>query len=343
MRWRGRRQSDNIEDRRGQGGGFRLPFPMGRGRRGLGFPSARTGRRRGGGMGIFGFLLILGLMWLLGINPATILQGPSGGSGGFPFPIDRQMAPERSERSGHSQPRDVTDFRIPQGKPRSIGQQRSDEMKQFVAVVLAETEDLWHRKFRERGDRYREPKLVLFSNYTRTRCGPGMAMMGPFYCPLDQTIYIDLSFYEQLKNKFGAGGDFAQAYVIAHEVGHHVQTLLGITKKVMAAKQRVSKQQANAIQVRMELQADCLAGVWAHEVNRKRTADGRPLLEQGDIEEALRAAAAIGDDQIQRKTQGYVVEESFTHGSSQQRQRWFARGLQTGDLNQCNTFSQATL
>ena len=341
MRWRGRRQSENVEDRRGRGGGFRLPFPLGRGRGGIGFPGARSGRRRGGGMGLFSILLLLGVMWLLGLNPASILQGPQGG-GGLQVPVDRghierQMAPEPS------QPRDVTDFRVPRSQTRSASQQRNDEMKQFVSVVLAETEDLWNRKFRQRGERYREPKLVLFSNYTNTRCGPGMSMMGPFYCPLDQTVYIDLSFYQQLKTKFGAGGDFAQAYVIAHEVGHHVQTLLGITKKVMAAKQRVGKQQGNAIQVRMELQADCLAGVWASEVNRKRTADGRPLLEQGDIEEALTAAAAIGDDQIQRKTQGYVVEESFTHGTSRQRQQWFTRGLKTGDMNACNTFTQATL
>ncbi len=334
MRWRGRRQSENIEDRRGQGGRMmRFPFPLGRrGGRGLGGGFGGR-RRRGGGVGLVGLLIMLALVYFLGIDPRIILQG---GGGPQTFPVDRPTA----ERP--ATPRDVTDLRLPRREGQAPSA-RGDDMKKFIAVVLAETEDLWHQKFRAMGEHYREPKLVLFSGYTSTRCGPGMSAMGPFYCPLDQTIYIDLGFYRELKNKFGAGGDFAQAYVVAHEVGHHVQTLLGITGKVQRAKQRVSKKQANAVQVRMELQADCLAGVWARYVNEKRTASGQPLLEEGDIEEALNAAAAIGDDQIQRRTRGYVVKDSFTHGSSQQRQSWFRRGFSSGDVAQCDTFSRGAL
>ena len=305
---------------------MRFPFPMRGGR-------LRSGRR-GGGIGLFGVLVILAMVYFLGIDPRIILHG--GGAGPQPMPPGQPTASERTH------PRNVTDFRVPGSRQRQTAQQ-DDSMKKFVSVVLAETEDLWRTRFRRMGRTYREPKLVLFSGYTRTRCGPGMSAMGPFYCPLDQNVYIDLSFYRELKNKFGAGGDFAQAYVIAHEVGHHVQTLLGITNKVQQLKQRASKREANAIQVRMELQADCLAGVWAHAVNRKRNADGRPVLEQGDIEEALNAAAAIGDDQIQRRTQGYVVKESFTHGSSKQRQEWFYRGFETGDSSKCDTFARRVL
>ncbi|MGB5707692.1 MAG: neutral zinc metallopeptidase, partial [Arenicellales bacterium] len=209
-----------------------------------------------------------------------------------------------------------------------------DQQKEFVSVVLADTEDTWKPVFKQLGREYREPKLVLFSGSTDSACGYASAAMGPFYCPGDQKLYIDLNFYSELQNKFGAPGDFAQAYVVAHEVGHHVQTLLGITDQVQRAKSGVSQTQSNDIQVRMELQADCLSGVWANHAHRSRK-----LLEQGDIEEGLRAAAAIGDDTLQRKSRGYVVPESFTHGSAKQRQTWFFRGLESGDINQCDTFS----
>ncbi len=211
---------------------------------------------------------------------------------------------------------------------------QTDEQTEFVSVVLADTEDTWKPIFKQMGRDYREPKLVLFSGSTDSACGYASSAMGPFYCPGDQKLYIDLNFYSELQNKFGAPGDFAQAYVVAHEVGHHVQTLLGISEQVQRAKRDATKVQANEIQVRMELQADCLSGVWANHAHRSRA-----LLEQGDIEEGLRAAAAIGDDTLQRKAQGYVVPESFTHGSAKQRQTWFFRGLESGEINQCDTFS----
>ncbi|MEB3160415.1 MAG: neutral zinc metallopeptidase [Synechocystis sp.] len=200
--------------------------------------------------------------------------------------------------------------------------------------MLADTEDTWHQVFQEMGGTYQEPKLVLFSGSVQSACGYAQAAMGPFYCPGDRKVYLDLSFYQDLKNRHNAPGDFAQAYVIAHEVGHHVQTLLGISPKVQAMKQRVSPKQANDLSVRLELQADCFAGVWAN-----RAQKARQILEQGDIEEALNAASQIGDDRLQRQAQGYVVPDSFTHGSSQQRMRWFTRGIQSGDLRQCDTFS----
>ena len=209
------------------------------------------------------------------------------------------------------------------------------EQVEFVKVVLADTEDTWNTLFAQAGLAYREPRLVLFSGAVNSACGYAQAAMGPFYCPEDQKVYIDLQFYQELTHKFGAPGDFAQAYVIAHEIGHHVQTLLGISDQVRQAQSGSSKTEGNAIQVGMELQADCFAGVWAHHANRTRH-----LLEQGDIEEGLNAAAAIGDDTLQRKAQGRVVPESFTHGSSKQRQHWFSRGLQTGNIPDCNTFAE---
>ncbi len=204
--------------------------------------------------------------------------------------------------------------------------------------MLADTEDVWRAQFTAQGSSYREPKLVLFRGATRTACGAGQAAMGPFYCPGDQKVYIDLGFYETMKTRLGAPGDFAQAYVIAHEVGHHVQELLGITDKVDAMRQRSSPAQANALSVRLELQADCLAGVWAHHAQRTRQ-----ILEQGDVEEALNAAAQIGDDTLQRKSQGTVVPESFTHGTSAQRVGWFKRGMNGGKLRECNTFDDTRL
>jgi predicted metalloprotease len=224
----------------------------------------------------------------------------------------------------------------PQGQPQSqvFRSGAEDELKQFVSVVLADTEDTWHDIFQQLDARYQEPTLVLFSGTTRSACGLGQAAMGPFYCPEDQKVYIDLAFYDELRSQYGAPGDFAQAYVIAHEVGHHVQNLLGISDKVQAARQRVGKTQGNELSVRLELQADCLAGVWAHHADRARN-----ILEVGDADEALRAAAAIGDDRLQKQARGHVTPDSFTHGSSAQRVRWFRRGLERGELAACDTFA----
>jgi len=264
----------------------------------------RSGSRRtiaGGGIGLVAVVVVA---LLFGVDPSALLQVGGELTGG---PAQQANAPTS---------------------------QTQDKQKEFVSVVLADTEDTWKPIFKQLGREYREPKLVLFSGSTDSACGYASAAMGPFYCPGDQKLYIDLNFYSELQNKFGAPGDFAQAYVVAHEVGHHVQTLLGISDQVQRAKSGVSQTQANDIQVRMELQADCLSGVWANHAHRSRQ-----LLEQGDIEEGLRAAAAIGDDTLQRKSRGYVVPESFTHGSAKQRQTWFFRGLESGDINQCDTFS----
>jgi predicted metalloprotease len=220
--------------------------------------------------------------------------------------------------------------------PSSVTRQRSadvDRLADFVSVVLADTEDTWHEIFRRSGKEYREPKLVLFSQEVRSACGFGKSAMGPFYCPRDQKVYIDLQFYRDLKDRFHAPGEFAQAYVIAHEIGHHVQNLMGIFDKVERLRQSAGKVQANNLSVRLELQADCFAGIWGYHANRTKK-----ILEVGDVEAALRAASSIGDDRLQKQGQGYVVPESFTHGSSEQRVRWFKRGIETGDLAQCNTF-----
>ncbi|HSM81321.1 MAG TPA: neutral zinc metallopeptidase, partial [Nodosilinea sp.] len=214
-----------------------------------------------------------------------------------------------------------------------------DRSGEFVAAVLGETEDTWHGIFQsEFGARYQEPSLVLYSGATQSACGLGRSAMGPFYCPADQKIYLDTSFFRDLQVRHGAPGDFAQAYVIAHEVGHHVQNLLGVSSQVQRAQQRASRTQANDLSVRLELQADCFAGVWAH-----RAQVARDILEEGDIEEALNAASQIGDDRLQMEAQGYVTPDSFTHGSSQQRAEWFYRGIETGDINQCNTFDVARI
>jgi len=225
---------------------------------------------------------------------------------------------------------------VPMTGPPAATQQQTrgtDPMREFVSVVLADTEKTWHEVFRRYGKTYEEPKLVLFTGAVQSACGFAQAAMGPFYCPEDHRVYIDLSFYEDLKSRFKAPGDFAQAYVIAHEVGHHVQNLLGITEKVQAAMQRSSKAEANRLSVRLELQADCLAGVWGYHADKSRH-----ILEAGDLEEALRAASAIGDDRIMKQTRGTIVPDAFTHGTSEQRMRWFRRGFETGDMNQCNTF-----
>jgi predicted metalloprotease len=288
-------------------------------------PRGRAGR--GSGVGIIGILVILGLMLLLGIDPRAILTsgGPGPQSG-------REVAFPDLNIPGLPDANETADGQRQLPKPVT-GARSDDQLAQFIGVILADTEDVWRKAFQSFGRDYRDPKLVLFSGYTSTRCGGGLAAMGPFYCPLDETVYIDLSFYRQLRQQFGAPGDFAQAYVIAHEVGHHVQTLLGIADKVRQAQQSVGGRQANALQVRMELQADCLAGVWANRIDREKG-----ILEEGDIEEGLRAASAIGDDTIQRRTQGRVVPDAFTHGTSEQRVHWFRRGLQSGELRACDTF-----
>jgi predicted metalloprotease len=226
-----------------------------------------------------------------------------------------------------------------QPEPSSVGTsgvRDNDPQAQFVSVVLRDTEDTWSEIFRQRGERYEAPTLVLFTQATQTGCGVGEAVMGPFYCPSDRHVYLDLSFFRELDERFGAPGDFAQAYVVAHEVGHHIQALTGLSDRVGAARQRAGERQANALSVRVELQADCYAGVWGH------YAAQRGLLETGDAEEGLRAAAAIGDDTLQRQTQGRVVPESFTHGSSDQRVRWLRTGLDGGNLDACNTFANGT-
>jgi predicted metalloprotease len=255
----------------------------------------------GGGIGTI--LLVLVALYF-GVDPSVILnQMPTTGSS----PSVEQSA----------------------GKPSG-----QDELAEFVSVVLADTEDTWREIFRQGGETYREPKLVLFSGAVQSACGFAQAAMGPFYCPLDGTVYIDLIFYRDLKERFHAPGDFAQAYVIAHEVGHHVQNQLGIMQKVQEMRSRVDEVRANDLSVWTELQADCFAGLWAHHANK-----ARQIIESGDIEEALNAASSIGDDRIQKQTRGHVVPDSFTHGSSEQRVRWFRRGLETGDFAQCNTFN----
>ncbi len=280
MRWKGRRQSGNVQDMRG----------------------ARVRRAGvGGGLGMIIFII---LALAFGVDPSMLLQ---------------QVGP--------------TSQTMPSAPPG----QGVDEGREFVAVVLADTEDTWNAIFSANGLEYREPSLVLFSGAVQSACGFAQAAMGPFYCPRDAKVYIDLSFYAELRDRFGAPGDFAQAYVIAHEVGHHVQNLLGISDKVHQARQRSSTAEGNELSVRLELQADCLAGVWGNHTQSKG------LLEKGDIEEGLNAAAAIGDDRLQKQAQGYVVPESFTHGSSDQRTRWFATGLRSGDPDACDTFEAARL
>lgn len=260
----------------------------------------------GGGLGTI-VLIVLSLIF--GGNPLELLeQTQSGGSGNVP----QQETP--------------------------AGDKPTDELGQFVSVVLADTEDVWNKVFSEMGRNYEEPVLVMFRDSEQSACGFASAATGPFYCPADEDVYIDLSFYNELKNRFNAPGDFAMAYVIAHEVGHHVQNLLGISDQVQAQRGNLSEEEYNQLSVRLELQADFLAGVWAHyEENMKN------VLEQGDIEEALNAANAIGDDRLQKQSQGYVVPDSFTHGTSAQRMRWFKKGYETGDINQGDTFSATNL
>jgi predicted metalloprotease len=300
MRWRGRRQSSNVEDRRGDGGGFgRTGAPGGFGRGG-GF-RVPVGRSVGGG-GISGIIILVIVFFALracGIDPLEILADGQPGAGG-----------------GGS----------------AVTTQASDERAAFAGVVLAETEDVWNGIFQASGATYAEPAMVLFSGQVRSACGFASAASGPFYCPGDRKLYIDLDFFDELSQRFGASGDFAQAYVIAHEVGHHVQNLVGVLPEFNRRRQSMSEVEANRMSVRVELQADCFAGIWAHFTEQKG------LLEEGDIGEALNAANQIGDDTLQKRSQGYVVPESFNHGTSAQRRTWFARGLESGRLDDCNTF-----
>lgn len=283
MEWRGRRESENVDDQRGR----RIP---------------------GGAAGIsgVGIVIVLVVSFLTGQNPLTLLQNMSGSSASTPASNE----PYQETAEEH-------------------------ELVEFVRVVLADTEDVWTEVFqKEIGKPYEKPVLVLFTDAVQSGCGNAQAAMGPFYCPADHKLYIDLSFYQELKQRFGAPGDFAQAYVIAHEVGHHVQNLLGLSDKAHAAEERAGGSEANAISVRVELQADCYAGVWAN-----RTQQEKQVMEKGDLEEAIGAAQAVGDDRLQMQAQGRVVPESFTHGTAEQRAHWFEQGFSSGDYKRCDTFA----
>jgi predicted metalloprotease len=282
MLWQGRRESENVEDARGSGGGGRIVL--------------------GGGIGTV--ILVVAYL-LLGGDPQAL------------FNSQQAQLPQTAQYDSHA--------------PR-------DEASKFVAVVLADTEDAWNEVFRQMGREYHEPKLVLFTDMIQSGCGFASGATGPFYCPQDQRVYIDLGFFRELQQRLGAGGDFAEAYVIAHEVGHHVQNLLGITDRVQAARRRIGEAEYNQLSVRLELQADFLAGVWARYTDRVKH-----VVEAGDIEEAMRAAAAVGDDRLQYRSRGYVVPDSFTHGTSEQRVRWFRRGYETGDIRQGDTFNAREL
>lgn len=290
-------ESQNVEDRRGEGSG--------------GFGGFGVGPKT---LGIGTILVALAASYFFGIDPSVIMQGASVLQG------SQQQAPQQQHVPSHAP--------------------ANDQMTVFVRKVLGNTERTWSHIFEtDLNRRYAPPTLVLFSGATPTACGTGESAMGPFYCPGDRKVYIDLAFYDELRRRFGAGGDFAQAYVIAHEIGHHVQNLLGVSGKVDAARRRMGEAQANQLSVRVELQADCLAGVWAATAERMN----QQLLEPGDIEEGLKAAAAIGDDRLQKQAQGYVVPEAFTHGTSEQRTRWLRQGLTTGDIRKCDTFAARQL
>ena len=288
MRWGDMRPSENVEDRRGAGGGG--GFPIG------GIPLS------GGAL-----LLIVVVGWLFGINPLEML-GLMSGSG----PVQQQVAPP----------------------PAQPGQHPSDQRGDFVTRVLGDTEDTWNAVFQQNGARYTAPRLVLYNGRTPSACGTANSAVGPFYCPNDRKVYLDTAFFDELRSRFGAPGDFAAAYVIAHEVGHHVQNLLGTMERFDARAAQSDSRTRNALSVRLELQADCYAGVWGARARQ------RGLIDTNDIDAGIRAAEAVGDDRIQRRTQGVVVPDAFTHGSAEQRARWFKTGLQSGDIRSCDTFSQ---
>ena len=315
MRWEDFRRSDNVEDDRGGGGGFAGGGGLGGG--GIGLPT--------GGLGIGTIIVIALIAWALGINPLVLLGGADvlqGGSSGSTQA--RYDQPTQPRASRNSPPKDQTG--------------------DFISAVLGNTEDIWGQIFSEAGQTYQRPKLRLFSGAEQTPCVYAQAAMGPFYCPIDQRVYLDTSFFRDLQRKFGACDNdkacqFSEAYVIAHEIGHHVQNLLGILPKVQQAQQRSGdKVTANQLQVRVELQADCLAGVWANRSNKRQQ-----FIEPGDVEQALQTASAIGDDRLQKQSRGYVVPDSFTHGTSEQRKRWFMIGLKEGSVQACNTFNTAQL
>jgi uncharacterized protein len=297
MRWQGGRMSSNVEDMRGMGGGYG-------GMGGMGLPIGMGGGFGGAGMGGIGFVVFIIIALAFGVNPAQIL---SGGGGYAPM-------------SGNSS---------------TLSSDAANQLKDFVSVVLADTEDVWHKQFAARGLDYREPKLVLYSGSYPSACGMAQDAIGPFYCPNDEKVYLDLDFLADLSSQFGAPGDFAQAYVIAHEVGHHVQKLLGILGKAQAGGQQIG---AGGLSVRTELQADCFAGIWAHDADKSLG-----VVEPGDIDEALGAAAAVGDDRLQQETQGRVMPDTFTHGTSAQREHWFKTGYDTGRIESCDTFNARTL
>ena len=312
MEWDNFRRSDNIEDRRGDngsdGGGF--------GGGGMGGGMVGTG-----GLGL-GTIVVLGLIgYALGINPLVLINGAEQVNGMRNGGGQYQQAPQQ---------RSAPDRQAQNGTPK-------DQMGQFVAAILGETEDTWSRVLPEqKGIQYQPVDLVLYSGATRSGCGGAQSQMGPFYCPIDKKVYLDLSFFAEMKRKLGGGGDFAYAYVIAHEIGHHIQDQLGILSKVQAQEQRVSSGDRNALSVRIELMADCFAGVWAANANKKDN-----FLQPGDVEKAINTARAIGDDTLQKRSEGYAVPDSFTHGSSAQRTQWLQTGLRTGQVNSCNTFAQA--
>ncbi len=298
MRWGDFRQSENIEDRRGAGGG---------------------GFGGGGGMrlGLGGIVIAVIVSLLLGVNPLTFL-GMMGGDGGSPMP--QQAQPGYGPQTGAAG-----------GQKGQAG--TADKQTQLVAGILGDTEDVWTAVFRTMNGQYHKPTLVLFNGVTQSACGRATAAVGPFYCPADHKLYLDTAFFRDLATRFGAPGEFAQAYVIAHEVGHHVQNELGTMQQFEQRSRQLGERDRNALSVRLELQADCYAGVWGFYAAK------RNLLDPGDMEQGLRAAASVGDDRLQKQAQGVVVPESFTHGSSEQRMTWFKRGFDTGDLRNCDTFS----
>jgi predicted metalloprotease len=302
MDWKGRRQSDNVEDNRGAGqSGMGGNDPFG-GRRGINLPIGR-----GGSIGsIVLIIVVVVVLQMMGVDVSSLLGDGS------------------TTSSSYDQS---------QSQSSNASQGSNDEMKAFVSTVLAETEDTWSGIFAAAGKQYTDPKLVLFSGSFGSACGMASAATGPFYCPTDQKVYLDTAFFDEMSNRFGASGDFAQAYVIAHEVGHHVQNLIGVLPKFNRARQSMSESQANQMSVRVELQADCFAGIWG------KFTDQKGMLEKGDLDEALNAAHQIGDDTLQKQAQGYVVPDSFTHGTSEQRAKWFRRGFDSGKMSACDTFS----
>ena len=341
MKLDNQRPSDNVEDQRGDGGGF---SPGSGGMPDFGGRGGSGGGGLGGGIltslvpllfrtiGLRGIIILavvyFGLKFFVGIDLINMFNG-----GGISLPGQTTQI-QLPDTTGNAQVGQADSTGTASGGVAGNDVTTTDAGKDFVARVLGSTEDVWGKIFKDMGKTYEKPPLVLFSGYTQSGCGAAQAQMGPFYCPSDHKVYIDLAFYQDMKNKLGAPGDFAQAYVIAHEVGHHIQTVLGISEQVQAARSRASEADSNLLSVKMELQADCLAGIWATEANATKQ-----ILESGDVEEALNAASQIGDDRLQKRSQGYAVPESFTHGTSAQRMKWFKQGMTATKLDDCDTFS----